>query len=74
MTRYVSAEKLTHDDFNDRFTGKEGEIVYDAQTHYGPWACMSEKSYKEHGTGHLGLGMGQKYQRTADGRLVKIEG
>lgn len=73
-TRYVSAELANEDDFQDRFTHREGEIVYDARTKSGPWAMMTEKSWKKHGIGQLGLGLGQKYQRDSEGRLMKMEG
>jgi hypothetical protein len=70
--RYVSAEKMQADDFGVPFTFEEGEIVYDARTKMGPWATMTEQSWKIHGMGQLGLGMGQKYRRAADGTLPKI--
>lgn len=69
--RYVSAEKLTEDDFGLPFTKTEGEVVYDARTRMGPWACMTEQSFKMHGTGKLGTGFGQRYVRNAEGHLVK---
>lgn len=79
MTRYLSAEKMHNDDFGDRFTMQVGEVVYDAATkmtngRLGPWATMTEKSYKMNGYGKLGLGLGQKYVRNADGELHKVEG
>lgn len=72
--RYVSAERMTHDDFGQPFTMKEGELVYDAKTKQGPWATMTHTSFMTHGLGLLGLGAGQKYQRMANGQLHKIEG
>lgn len=72
--RYISAEKLTEDDFGVPFTKAEGEVVYDARTKRGLWACMTQKSYDQHGTGKLGTGFGQKYVRNAEGHLVKSEG
>lgn len=77
--RYVSAEAMSADDFDVPFTKAEGEIVYDAMTRRpnglpGPWATMTEASFKEHGYGKLGLGLGQKYQRQANGQLHKIAG
>ncbi len=74
-TRYLSAEKRTHDDFKDRITGKVGEIVYDAKcAGTTSWATMTEASFKKYGDGRLGTGFGQKYQRNAEGHLVKVEG
>lgn len=72
--RYVSAERMTHDDFGQPFTKKEGELVYDAKTKQGPWATMTEASYRLYSTGKLGLGHGQCYKRQANGQLHKIEG
>lgn len=74
MKRYLSAERRTEDDFHEEFTLKEGELVYDARTVYGPWATMTQKSYQLHGAGTLGTGQGQKYRRTANGELHKVEG
>lgn len=74
MTRYLSAEKMLKDDFGVEFTNKEGEIVYDAATFHGPWATMTEQSWKKHGCGVLGLGRGQKYRRNDAGELHKVEG
>lgn len=75
MTRYVSAEKRSHDDFKIPFTRKEGEIVYDAKcAGTMAWACMTEASFKKYGDGRLGTGFGQKYRRNAEGHLVKVEG
>jgi hypothetical protein len=75
MTRYISAEKLTHDDFKDAFSRKEGEIVYDARmAGTTAWATMTEASFKRYGEGRLGTGFGQKYRRNAEGHLLKVEG
>jgi len=74
-TRYLSAERRTQDDFGDRITGKVGEIVYDAKcAGTTSWATMTETSFKKYGDGRLGLGLGQKYQRNAEGHLVKVKG
>lgn len=78
-TRYVSAEGMREDDFGDKFTMEEGEIVYDAATsrpggYKGPWATMTSNSYMMHGYGILGTGCGQKYRRNAEGHLIKVEG
>lgn len=72
--RYLSAEQMTKDDFDHPFTNREGEIIYDAATIQGPWATMTETSFKMFGRGKLGLGRGQKYRRNAEGHLIKIEG
>jgi len=72
MTRYLSAESATQDDFGTPFTMKEGEVVYDAKTVYGPWAMMTEQNFRNVGVG-LGTGLGQKYVRHR-GELHKVEG
>jgi hypothetical protein len=72
--RYLSAENLLKDDFGVRFSRKPGEIVYDAKTKMGPWATMTQASWVRYGTGKLGLGLGQKYRRTTNGELHKVEG
>ncbi len=72
--RYVSAERMTQDDFGAFFTNKEGELVYDAKTLQGPWATMTEANYRLHGCGRLGVGWGQCYKRQANGQLHKIAG
>lgn len=73
--RYVSAERMTHDDFGQPFTMAEGELVYDAATNLGPWATMTKASFDLHGrTELLGTGFGQCYRRHANGQLWKIEG
>lgn len=35
---------------------------YDAATKYGPWAYMCEGCFEVHGTGQLGLGLGQRLE------------
>jgi hypothetical protein len=72
--RYVSAEKMSKDDFDRPFTNEVGERIYDAATKYGPWATMTHESWMQHGTGQLGLGKGQKYVRQENGELHKVEG
>lgn len=71
--RYLSAEALDVDDFGVPFTHAVGEHVYDAKTHDGPWATMSQISFDVYGVG-LGLGVGQQYERQANGELHKVGG
>lgn len=78
VTRYVSAETMTVDDFGDPFTHEVGEIVWDAKTSFGPWGTMTQKSFDKNA--HIsvrqngpGLGMGQKYVRTENGELHKVD-
>lgn len=58
------------DDFEDPIK----DIIIDGKTVYGPWALMTPKSFERYGTGRLGLGIGQKFQKQADGKWLKIEG
>jgi hypothetical protein len=58
----------------DDFGGHITNIVIDGKTVHGPWALMNEKSWRAHGCGRLGTGYGQKYQKQADGKWLKIEG
>ena len=72
-TRYLSAEKMAEDDFGDKFSGIVGELIYDARVHgHAHWATMTERSWKLHGIGQLGLGLGQCYRRDEQGRLIKV--
>ena len=73
IVRYLSAEKLAADDFGVPFTGEVGEVVYDAKTHVGSWATMSDTSFLAHGV-RVGTGWGQKYVRQQNGELHKVEG
>jgi hypothetical protein len=70
----LGAEKLDKDDYGVAFTNKPGEFVFDAMTCDGPWAFMTVESWKKHGKGLLGLGLGQIYRRTVDGRLMCVGG
>lgn len=58
------------DDYGDRYKG----VMIDGKTMEGPWANMTERSWRGHGCGRLGTGFGQKYKKQADGRWLKIEG
>jgi len=70
--RYLSAEKMSQDDFGVKFTNEPGEVIYDAATKQGPWATMTQASYDLHAAPHgLGLGKGQKYVRQQNGELHK---
>lgn len=59
------------DDFSEPIT----DTMYDALTTIpgGPWACMSESSFKTFGS-TLGLGVGQKYRLRPDGVWIKVGG
>ena len=67
--RYFSAETTELDDFGVKL----GDVVYDGRTKMGPWAMMSQASFKKYGVG-LGTGKGQKYRRNEEGHFIKEEG
>jgi hypothetical protein len=70
VARYLSAEKMSQDDFGDKFTNEVGEVVYDAVTMNGAWATMTQKSHDLYARpGGLGIGKGQKYVRRENGEL-----
>lgn len=58
------------DDFNSAI----GDEIIDGKTRQGPWALMTPSSWRLHGIGKLGTGYGQRYQKQADGRWLKVEG
>lgn len=53
------------EEFKDEFTN--------GKTAMGPWANMCPPCYKRHGRG-IGTGLGQKYQKQADGKWLKVAG
>lgn len=63
-----------HVDENDDFGHPIISIMYDGMTRMGPWATMSETSWRQHGVGKLGTGYGQKYERQPDGKWLKVAG
>ena len=70
--RYLSAEKMSQDDFGEKFTNEPGEVIYDAATKLSCWATMTQKSYDLYARpGGLGIGKGQKYIRQQNGELHK---
>jgi hypothetical protein len=58
----------------DDFGNPYGNVMYDAKTFRGRWANMSEHSFNVFGVPGLGIGNGQKYEKQADGRWLKVEG
>lgn len=62
------------DDFDVPYDLTPGSVMYDAKTKMGPWANMTEQSFKQYGVGKLGTGFGQKYQLQENGRWLKIAG
>jgi hypothetical protein len=51
----------------------EREFI-DGKTILGPWAIMTPTSYRTYGIGRLGQGFGQRYEKRADGKWLKVEG
>jgi hypothetical protein len=66
---WLSPLELT-DDFGIPYES----IMIDGRTKHGPWANMTEASWRKHGIGQLGTGRGQKYKKQPDNRWLKIEG
>ncbi len=58
----------------DDFSSSYKDIMYDGKTKMGPWANMTEESWKKYGCGRVGQGYAQKYQRQEDGKWLKIAG
>lgn len=51
------------------------DVLYDARTRHGPWALMTEESWRDHRAApNLGTGCGQKYEKQPDGRFLKVAG
>ena len=73
-TLSISSRRI-EDDFGQPIHHTVGEVLYDAKTIYGPWALVTETSWKRHRVGpRLGTGFGQKYQLQADGVWRKVAG
>ena len=70
VQRYWMGTLKSRDDFGLTI----GSIMIDGKTKHGPWAIMTPSSWKQHGVGKLGTGYGQKYEKQADGRFLKVEG
>lgn len=56
---------LCHEKITDSFV--------DGATIHGPWACMCRRCCQEQGRG-LGTGLGQLYEKEADGVFYKTQG
>lgn len=65
---YWCGEIGPHDDMGNPI----GDTFIDGATGRG-WAIMSPSTHRMYGRG-LGTGLGQKYERQADGRWLKVEG
>jgi hypothetical protein len=57
------------DDFDFPITDK----IIDGKTTQGPWAIMTPESHQIYGVG-LGIGLGQVYEKQADGKWLMTEG
>jgi hypothetical protein len=67
--RYWQGTVASHDDFGAAITA----TFIDGATAMGPWAIMAPRSFRQYGRG-LGTGRGQRYEKQADGRWLKVEG
>ena len=67
---YWQGELGPEDDFGKKYDN----VMYDGKTRSGPWANMSYVSWVRFGVGKLGTGYGQRYERQANGRWLKVEG
>ena len=70
VKRYWMGHIGSKDDFGDPIVDE----FIDGKTRMGPWANMSPDSWRRFGLGRLGTGLGQRYQKQADGRWLKTEG
>ena len=69
--RYWMGDVGQYDDFGRVI---EDEFI-DGVTFGGPWAIMTPQSWRMNGQGtKLGTGLGQRYQKQADGKWLKVEG
>jgi len=50
-----------------------GSVMYDAKTLSGPWGCLCPECWRRHTAKKLGVGLGQKYRRAADGQFHSVE-
>ena len=72
--RFWTGHVPATDDFGEPIEHRTGGVFVDGKTRHGPWAFMTHSSWVLEGVGRLGPGYGQKYQRQADGRWLKVEG
>lgn len=68
--RYWAGSVGLTDDFGVQIR----RVFIDGKTLHGPWGIMTPTSWREHGVGRLGSGLGQRYEQQADGRWLKTEG
>jgi hypothetical protein len=57
--------------YRDDFGITYGNTMIDGKTRIGPWANMSEESWRVHGVGRFGIGYGQLYKKQPDGRSAR---
>src|SRR5262245_59947610 len=66
--RYWMGSVPEKDDFGDSISDE----FIDGATQMGPWATMTPRSWMMHGVGRLGTGSGQRYEKQADGKWLKV--
>ena len=52
---------------------KIGKTFVDGKTTTGQWGCLCPSCHKKMG-GRLGTGLGQQYEKQADGKWLKTKG
>jgi hypothetical protein len=57
----------------DICNGGFASVMYDARTKSGQWGNICRKCFSAYGVG-IGMGRGQRYELTADGRWLKTGG
>lgn len=50
-------------------------VFYDMKTKQGPWGCLcTDCAFHGDGVAQLGTGLGQRYEKQADGKWIKTGG
>jgi hypothetical protein len=64
------------DDFGELITNEfiDGRLGYGKGRSMRPWGFFTPASWETFGCGRLGSGYGQRYEKQADGRFLKVEG
>ena len=70
MAKYWLSSLDIEDDFGDRYD----TVMIDGRTKKGPWANMTQRSWAKHGVDRFGTGFGQRYEKQANGKWLKVEG
>ena len=68
--RYWEGTEPVKDSFGNAIT----DTFIDGRTPGGTWGMFNPTSWQVAGCGQLGTGFGQRYEKQADGRWLKVEG